>query len=99
MEKPGGSRPLGVTREHVVPRIRGGELIPGNRLIVCWGCNQDKANRTLQEWINKLRINGDPRLLLVEAVRKSLEGTCTVQEAAIHTASPLAFGPATSLET
>jgi 5-methylcytosine-specific restriction endonuclease McrA len=66
----------GVSRDHIVPRKDGGTLSGSNRMICCRRCNNDKASRPLQAWINKLRINNDPRLPLVEAVKKSHDANC-----------------------
>lgn len=47
------------TREHVVPRSRGGGA--GRVILVCLACNQDKAHLTIHEWLRYLREVGDPR--------------------------------------
>lgn len=65
--------PTAATRDHIIPKSKGGRMIPGNRIIVCWRCNVDKRNRTLDVWIGILRHNGDPRATLVEAVKISLD--------------------------
>lgn len=49
------------TKDHVVPRIRGGKLTTRNRLIVCAGCNGDKSSRTLEEWLVHLERTRDRR--------------------------------------
>lgn len=72
--------PRQVTRDHVLPRSRGGVrherdggqiTLPNNILYVCWSCNNHKANNTLQEWHDRLHRAGDPRALIVLAVIKS----------------------------
>lgn len=57
-----------VSRDHVLPRSRGGARRASNVLIVCRTCNFDKADRTLGEWLKLLRGVGDPRALFVETV-------------------------------
>jgi 5-methylcytosine-specific restriction endonuclease McrA len=56
------SRP---TREHIVPKSKGGDLNPENRLVVCAPCNGDKGDLTLENWAHKLTRRGDPRASLV----------------------------------
>jgi 5-methylcytosine-specific restriction endonuclease McrA len=56
------------TKDHKLPRSRGGQLTAENRIIVCWTCNGDKKDFTLGEWHERLRQGGDPRAPLVWAV-------------------------------
>lgn len=42
------------TIDHVVPVTRGGTNAPDNLIIACEQCNQTKAGRTLEEWIEDL---------------------------------------------
>jgi len=56
------------TRDHVLPKIRGGNQKPNNRLIVCALCNTHKGYRTLIEWHRHLDRIHDPRAMFVWAV-------------------------------
>jgi hypothetical protein len=49
------------TRDHVLPRSRGGDLTAGNRLVICRRCNGDKDNMTLLEFVGFLKERKDPR--------------------------------------
>lgn len=55
------------TRDHVKPRSAGGTLEGENRLVVCGPCNNDKADLTLDEWIEDLTKRGDIRASVVRA--------------------------------
>lgn len=50
------------TREHLLPRSRGGGLI----IVVCWDCNRSKADTALDAWLAVLRFRDDPRAYHVE---------------------------------
>lgn len=39
-----------ITHDHVTPRIRGGEDSVKNLAICCRECNEDKGNRTIEEY-------------------------------------------------
>lgn len=54
----GRTRP---TKDHCVPRSRGGDLNDGNMVIVCWGCNTAKGDRTIIEFHADLLAVQDPR--------------------------------------
>lgn len=45
------------TRDHIVPRSRAGK----RTIIVCRRCNQDKADRDLEEWLGVLEETRDLR--------------------------------------
>lgn len=49
------------SRDHVLPKSRGGDDFPSNIRIVCRRCNNDKAARTLAEWAFLLAYRSDPR--------------------------------------
>lgn len=49
------------SRDHLVPRSRGGDRRDGNRLIICRSCNADKDNMTLLEFVRYLKQRNDPR--------------------------------------
>ena len=40
----------GRTRDHQTPKSRGGRFLPNNRVDCCRACNQEKADRTLEEY-------------------------------------------------
>ena len=42
--------PNGLTRDHLLPRDRGGKQLPGNTVDCCCLCNVDKARLTLAEY-------------------------------------------------
>jgi 5-methylcytosine-specific restriction endonuclease McrA len=44
------------TRDHIVPRSRGGSDDPSNLTPACLGCNASKQDRTPDEWLADLRI-------------------------------------------
>ena len=48
--------------EHIMPRSRGGSDSVKNATLACRSCNQDKGNRTLQEWESAIaaRKNSSP---------------------------------------
>lgn len=56
------------TREHLIPKSRGGDLSPDNRLIVCSPCNGDKGDMLIKVWLYWLRKNDDPRAPYVAIV-------------------------------
>jgi 5-methylcytosine-specific restriction endonuclease McrA len=56
------------TRDHILPRSRGGSHKQNNGLIVCRACNVAKDNRTLVEWHAQLVRYSDPRAMFVWAV-------------------------------
>lgn len=60
----GLSRP---TKDHRLPRSRGGKLLNGNRVICCAKCNGDKASQTLEEFLGWLECRRDPRAEHVRA--------------------------------
>lgn len=39
-----------MTKDHVIPRSRGGLNLKRNTVAACFSCNHSKANRTPQEW-------------------------------------------------
>src|SRR5690349_11577180 len=55
--------------DHVdVPASAGGTLLNGNKLGCCRGCNEDKADRSLADWLQFLVGHRDPRAPHVAAV-------------------------------
>lgn len=53
--------PHRATRDHKLPRSKGGALTFENRIIVCRRCNEDKRDLTIGEWHLDLRSVADPR--------------------------------------
>jgi hypothetical protein len=49
------------SRDHIVPTSRGGGNVRENIVVVCYGCNDDKDRRTLEEWLQELTESGDRR--------------------------------------
>lgn len=63
-----GSRKRPPTRDHVRPKRAGGTLAPGNVLIVCGPCNNDKGDMMLLEFAVWLEKRGDKRAALVRKI-------------------------------
>lgn len=61
------------TRDHIIPKAKGGSNAPCNIAIVCRRCNYDKADRYLSEFYAWLRGYDDPRY---EVVRQLVENAC-----------------------
>jgi len=53
------------TRDHVMPRALGHDLNNGNCAIVCFRCNNEKADLTLEQWFYRLAHLSDRRALHV----------------------------------
>lgn len=49
--------PEEMTRDHVLPKSRGGKTEKGNIIIVCKHCNQEKGALTLEEYKEWKRLN------------------------------------------
>jgi 5-methylcytosine-specific restriction endonuclease McrA len=49
------------TRDHIVPRSKGGTNVKENLLNSCAACNETKNDMRLLEWIEELQKIGDPR--------------------------------------
>jgi 5-methylcytosine-specific restriction endonuclease McrA len=70
--KPNKKEPPGqftATRDHVIPRHIGGNLV----IVTCLRCNNDKGGETPDEWLARLMITGDPRYRHVRKVFERLE--------------------------
>lgn len=39
-----------LTKDHIIPKSRGGKTVPENIAWVCRDCNRDKADLLLSEW-------------------------------------------------
>ena len=55
------------TRDHILARSRGGGDGAVNIAIVCSPCNNDKGDKTLDEFAAALSLGGDPRAPRVRA--------------------------------
>lgn len=60
------------SEDHIMPRSRGGPDRAYNRIVVCRGCNGDKRNLTLAEWVAQLRRRDDDRHIRVRALVDAL---------------------------
>jgi 5-methylcytosine-specific restriction endonuclease McrA len=57
------------TKDHVHAWSNGGTL--EDCIVVCFPCNQDKANRSLHAFAKWLEGRGDPRATMVRALAKN----------------------------
>lgn len=56
------------TREHVIPRIRGGPSWLENEVAACARCNRERGHATPVQWLDEVRRRGrQPRPDVVEA--------------------------------
>ena len=60
----GGTRHNARTRDHVVPRSRGGANRADNMVLACSWCNISKGSRLHHEWVNHLASQPEPRRLI-----------------------------------
>jgi hypothetical protein len=62
------------TREHVVPRVKGGPSIPENEVAACARCNRERGHASPVQWIDEVRARGrTPRPEIIEASLRRLE--------------------------
>lgn len=61
-----------LTLEHVVPRSRGGHLVPENALLACRSCNRRRGSRPVDAYVRELHDEGTAVDVL--ALRACLEG-------------------------
>lgn len=55
------------TREHVIPRIRGGPSWLENEVAACARCNRERGHATPVQWVDEVRRRGrDPRPEVLE---------------------------------
>ncbi|HEY8583577.1 MAG TPA: HNH endonuclease [Capillimicrobium sp.] len=47
-----------LTLEHVVPRSRGGHLVPENAVVACRGCNRRRGSRPVDAYVRELLREG-----------------------------------------
>lgn len=56
----GSTAPDAQTLDHVVPRSRGGaKRDPGNGVIACYACNQDRGSLVVDEWAAVLVVRAE----------------------------------------
>ncbi|MTV27912.1 HNH endonuclease [Nitriliruptoraceae bacterium ZYF776] len=61
------------TREHVIPRVKGGPSIPENEVAACARCNRERGHASPVQWLDEVRARGrDPRPEVVEASLRRL---------------------------
>jgi 5-methylcytosine-specific restriction endonuclease McrA len=60
-----------LTLEHVVPRSRGGHLVPENALVACRRCNRRRGSRPVDAYVRELLREGAD--VDVAALRRSLD--------------------------
>lgn len=46
---------LNRTKDHVIPKSKGGKLTKDNKVYACRKCNRNKGDLTIEEWIEKLK--------------------------------------------
>ena len=60
-----------LTREHVVPRSRGGHMTEENALVACRPCNRRRGSRPVDAYVRELLAEGTP--VDLGALRAALE--------------------------
>jgi 5-methylcytosine-specific restriction endonuclease McrA len=61
------------TREHVVPRVKGGPSIPENEVAACARCNRERGHASPVQWLDEVRARGrEPRPEVIEASLRRL---------------------------
>jgi hypothetical protein len=62
------------TREHVVPRVKGGPSIPENEVAACARCNRERGHASPVQWLDEVRARGrTPRPEVIEASLRRLQ--------------------------
>ena len=46
---------LNRTKDHVIPKSKGGKLSKDNKVFACRKCNRNKGDLSIEEWIEKLK--------------------------------------------
>lgn len=61
------------TREHVIPRVKGGPSIPENEVAACARCNRERGHASPVQWLDEVRARGrEPRPEIIEASLRRL---------------------------
>lgn len=56
------------TREHVIPRKKGGPSWVENEVAACGRCNRERGHATPVQWLDEVRVRGrEPRPEVIEA--------------------------------
>ncbi|WP_370326485.1 HNH endonuclease [Euzebya sp.] len=56
------------TREHVIPRVKGGPSWLENEVAACARCNRERGHATPVQWLEEVRLRGrSPRPDVIEA--------------------------------
>lgn len=62
------------TREHVVPRVKGGPSIPENEVAACARCNRERGHASPVQWLDEVTGRGrTPRPEVIEASLRRLD--------------------------
>lgn len=62
------------TREHVIPRVKGGPSIPENEVAACARCNRERGHASPVQWLDEVRARGrEPRPDVVAASLRRLD--------------------------
>jgi 5-methylcytosine-specific restriction endonuclease McrA len=56
-----------LTKDHIIPRSRGGADIKDNITMVCSRCNSAKGNKTLEEWLDSLPADA-PQVVYLRSI-------------------------------
>jgi hypothetical protein len=46
------------TREHVIPRVKGGPSIPENEVAACARCNRERGHHSPVQWLDEVSARG-----------------------------------------
>jgi hypothetical protein len=60
-----------LTREHVVPRSRGGHMTPENAVVACRACNRRRGSKPVDAYVRELLREG--AAVDIAAIRSALE--------------------------
>lgn len=61
-----------LTMEHVIPRSRGGHLVPENALVACRACNRRRGSKPVDAYVRELVREG--AAVDVDRLRATLDG-------------------------
>lgn len=66
------------TREHVVPRVKGGPSIPENEVAACARCNRERGHASPVQWVDEAVARGrTPRPEIIAASLRRLDAHIT----------------------